>query len=204
MVLVVENRETGKWTGEFAIGGQKGPHSEQAGFFRGTASGNQVEATCETPDGGTFKIEGTVASDNSLALTRSDIPGSALAFRAVAPLPAGNTRGDASFLLTTGGTNGRVTVSTSPSSVTVSGSTTISEHRGTWQGVPVIFWAYSSGTANLTIYIDPMCVSSQVFATYRFADFSTKTVVAGNGQMTMYSSVTRTQIKYKVTPTASP
>ena len=204
MVLVVDDRENGQWMGHFAIGGEKGPHSGQAGFFRGTAAGNHVEATCEAPDGGSFKIEGTLEGDNELTLTRSDIPGSAVAFHSVAPLPQPKVKSPVSFMLTTGGTNGRVTVESEPASKTTSGTVTIAEHKGSWHGVPVIFWAYSTGTANLTIYIDPMCVSSQVFSNYRLTDFGTKTVVAGSGQMTMYSSVTRSQIKYKVTPTASP
>lgn len=201
MALVVLGRENGTVAGSFAVAGGD---ANQAGAFQGTASGNEIDFKCVADDGEEFTLSGRKDSGDTLTLTRSDFPGKPITFRPLAELPGSGSRGPVSFLLTTGGTNGRVTVESIPASVTSAGGTTISEHKGTWQGVPVIFWAYSSGTANLTIYIDPMCVSSQVFSNYRLSDFGTKTVLAGTGQMTMYSSVTRTQIKYRVTPTVSP
>lgn len=201
MALVILGRENGTVAGSFAIAGED---ANQAGSFLGTASGNAIDFKCETPDGKEFTLSGSKGAGETLTLTRSDLPGQPLTFRPLAELPRVGSRSPVSFLLTTGGTNGRVTIESEPASKTTSGTTIISEHKGTWAGVPVIFWAYSSGTANLTVYIDPMCVSSQIFANYRLADFGTKTIVAGSGQMTMYSSVTRSQIKYKVIPTASP
>ena len=202
MVIEILDNEHGLWVGEFAVATETGPYAHQTGSFEGTLSGNVLNATCEVFDGTEFTMTGTADGDKSLSLTRSDIPGVVLTFLPVTPLPAAMaSRSDASFHFTAGSTNGRVVISSSPHAIHSNG--TLTEYRGAWLGMPVTYWAYSSGYASCVIYVDPMCIITSNFAVYKLTDFPTATVT-GTGQMTMYSSVIKAQVKVKITTTGSP
>jgi hypothetical protein len=189
-----------RWSGEFAVAAETGPYAFQVGSFVGTVSGNRLNAVCEAVDGTEFTIDGTGNGDKGFKLTRSDIPGTVLNFQPVTPMATTPSRGETSFYLNTGGTNGRVILNSSPYAV----HGTIAEYRGSWNNLPTTFWAYESGTGSLVIYIDPLCVATSVFSNYRLADFPTKTVSSSTGQMTMYSTAIRAQVKFKTAVTASP
>lgn len=201
MEIEILDNENGIWAGEFAVAAETGPYAHQVGSFEGKVSGNTLTATCELPDGTEFTLSGTANGNKSMTLTRSDIPGTPLTFLPVTLMTPAASRGEVSFKLTTGGTDGRVVLNDSPVSVQAGG--TMTEYRGTWQGVSVTYWQYSSGYASVVIYVDPVCIITANFNSYRFSNFPT-TTVTGAGRMTMYSSVTRTQIKVAFTPTASP
>ncbi|AIE86512.1 hypothetical protein [Fimbriimonas ginsengisoli] len=202
MEIEVLDNENGVWAGEFAVAAETGPYAHQIGSFEGRISGNTLTATCELADGSEFTMTGTADGNKSLKLTRSDIPGTVLNFVPVMPLEAAVTsRADVSFMLTTGGTNGRIVISNSPYSVQAGG--TMTEYRGAWQGMAVTFWSYSSGYASCVIYVDPMCIITANFNSLKLSDFSTANQT-GSGLMTMYSSVVRAQVKVKFTPIATP
>jgi hypothetical protein len=203
MVIDFVREENGVYSGSFALATEEGEHAQEAGSFFATASGGRLTADCTTVDGETFQMTGTTSGAEGLRLTRSDVASAPLAF---SRLPAASpSRGTVSFHLDgLAGTKGRVTLSDTPNSVQTSGGSTISEYKGTWQGVPVIFWSYSTGSANLVVYIDPLCVMSATFASYRLSDFPSKTLTSGGGNMTMYNVSLRTQLKFRTTPTVSP
>jgi len=193
------------WEGEFAVATETGPYAHQTGSFEGTVSGKTLTATCEAVDGTTFTLTGT-ANGTSLQLTRSDIPGTVLNFQPVQPLSPAATRADTSFNLKTGGSTGstgstgRVTLSTSPYSV----QGTMTEYRGTWLGLNLTYWAYSSGYASMVIYCNDYAVETANFNTLRISDLGTVTQIGTSGRISVYSPVTKSQFHFPNISTVSP
>lgn len=203
MVIDFVTEANGRYTGSFAVDTEQGTYADQTGTFFATVSGGQLTADCVTEDGKTFQMVGAVNGSQGLRLTRSDIAGSTLVFSRIPAAPAG--RADYTFFLDgLAGTKGTVSLNSTPNSVVTSGSTTIREYKGTWQGVPVVFWSYSSGYGNLLVYVDPLCVMSSGFTSYQPSDFPTKSVTATTGYMTMYNATVRAQLKFKTLPSVSP
>jgi len=203
MELEIMHEGDGVISGTFAVAAVTGPYAFQTGIFEGSVAGGTVDLDCEMSDGTEFTMTGT-QSGSGLRLTRSDIAGTVLNFVVQAPNPdfVLNTRAEASFLITTGGTNGRATISTTPFSV--QGGGVLTEYRGTWQGVPVTFWAYNNGAANIVLYVDPLALDSITFASYKLSDLSTATVSTTSAQISAYSSTTRSIFKFKHSVTCSP
>lgn len=199
MVIEVLNNDHGMWVGEFVVSAETGPHAFEVGSFEGKVSGNNLTAVCEPVNGEEFQLEGVAHGSESMQLTRSDMPGVTLDFHVVAGRSPG--RADVSFLLTTGGTNNRVIINSTPYAYH---GTTITEYRGSWNGLPTTFWAYSSGTANVVIYVDPLVIETVVFGNYPISAFSTATVAASTAQTTVYSNTIKAQVKFKGSATASP
>ncbi len=193
------------WEGEFAVAAETGPYAHQVGTFVGTVSGNKLSASCETPDGVSFDMTGT-ANSTGFQVTRSDIPGVVLNFQPVTPMPQKGSRADTSFNLSTGsstgsyGTSGRVTISTSPYSV----QGTLTEYRGTWLGLNVTFWSYSSGFASVVTYCNDYAVNTANFANYKLSDFATARLSTTAGRTSVYSAVTRSQFQFPNQSNASP
>lgn len=201
MSIDFTTQKNGLYCGSFALGADKGTYAYQTGTFYGSCSGGLLTADCTTIDGKTFQLTGTV--NQGLQLTRSDAPGEALKFTRLAA-PAASRSTMSFFLDGLAGTKGTVTLNATPSSTTVSGSTTIREYKGTWQGVPATFWSYNNGAATLTVFIDPLCIMNANYAAYLPSDFGTKTLTAGSGYMTMYNTSLRAQLKFKTLPIVSP
>jgi len=189
------------WSGEFAVAAETGPYAHQVGSFEGKVSGTTVSATCEAIGGTEFELTGTVNSASTMQLTRSDIPGTVLNFTLVKPQNP-KARADTSFNMNTNGSNGRVTMSTNPFSV--QGGGTMTEYRGTWLGLNVTFWAYSSGFATIVTYINDFAISTANFANYKLSDFGTASQTSSSGQVSVYSGVTKSQFKYRTTTQVSP
>jgi hypothetical protein len=199
MAIEILDNTAGHWAGDFAVMTETGAFAHQTGSFEGSITGNAVHATCETVDGAEFTLDGTAHGDVDLQLTRSDIPGTVLSFDAVrGSAPA--ARADLTFNLNTGSTNARVTLSGTPYSST----NLMTEYRGTWSRVPVTFWAYPSGFASIVIYADPQCINVSNFASYKITDFPSATKNSDVSQTSTYSTVAKTQLKFRGTVTVSP
>ncbi|MDR3690720.1 MAG: hypothetical protein P4L46_15185 [Fimbriimonas sp.] len=201
-ILANDNRA---WSGEFAVSAETGPYAFQTGSFEGTLNGPSAAATCEAADGTVFQLSGTVNGNSSLQLTRSDIPGVVLNFTPVTPMSP-NRRADTSFNMATSGassgSSGRVTISTTPYSV--QGGGTMTEYRGTWLGLNVTFWSYSSGYASIIVYVNDFAISSINFASYRLSDFGTSSQSSSNARVTVYSPVTKSQVQFPNAAKVSP
>jgi len=199
MELVILSNDSLSWSGEYAVSAETGPYAHQDGTFDGTISGDNVVLNCDNDDGTSFTMTGTSTGDSGFQLTRSDIPGTVLNFTPVTPAPV-KAFADVSFNLNVTGTSGRCTISNQPYS-TQSGMT---EYRGTWQGLKVIFWAYSSGFANIVIYINDYAIDSLTLASYRLSDFSAVTKNTNSGYVNVYSPVTKVILKFGAVGTVSP
>ncbi|HEU5118352.1 MAG TPA: hypothetical protein VFT74_17170, partial [Isosphaeraceae bacterium] len=168
----------------------------------GTVSGDQLSMDCSADDGTTFQMTGSVNGSQELRLTRSDLPGQVLTFTRISE---SRGRGEISFFLDgLSGTKGRVVLGSDPVSTTTIGNQTVREYRGTWLGVPVNFWSYSTGVSSVVVYNDPLCVTTLYLTNYSPADFTSKTATAVNGSMTVYNTTLKTQIRFKTLPTVSP
>ena len=193
------------WEGEFAVATETGPYAHQTGTFVGTATGGTLTATCQTPDGVTFDLTGT-RNGPDLQLTRSDIPGIVLNFQPVTAMAPKAGRADTSFNLSIGtgtgstGSNGRVTISTTPYSVNAS----MTEYRGTWLGLNVTFWSYNSGYASIVTYCNDYAVNTANFANYKLSDFATAKQSSASGRLSVYSAVTKSQFQYPNQSNVSP
>jgi hypothetical protein len=199
MELVIQSNDNLTWSGEYAVSAQTGPYAYQDGTFDGTINGESVTLNCDNDDGTSFTMTGTANGDSGFQLTRSDIPGTTLTFTPVAP-PKIQAHADVSFNLNVTGANGRCVLSDQP----FSNSNGLTEYRGTWQGLKVIFWAYSSGYANLVIYINDYAIDSLSYATYRLSDFSTVSKNSNSGYMNVYSPVTKVILKFGAVGAVSP
>lgn len=200
MEIEIVRNSDGIWMGEFAVAAETGEFAYQVGSFCGQINGDQVAASCTASDGTEFTLSGT-ATPTGFVLTRSDAPGATLTFTLVSPSPAYlASRGEASFQMDGGGTKGRATFNTNPYAV----HGTITEYRGTWNSLPVTFWAYDSGHASVVTSVDALCLQTSSFSGYRLSDFPTKSVTSSAGYMTAYNTTLKTQIKFKTVVTASP
>ncbi len=121
---------------------------------------------CDNDDGTSFTMTGTASGDNGFKLTRSDIPGTVLNFTPVTPSKV-RAAADVSFNLNANGTSGRCVISDQP----YSNNSGITEYRGTWQSCKVTFWAYSTGYANIVVYINDYAIYNVTLASYRLTDF---------------------------------
>jgi hypothetical protein len=199
MELEILGNDNLGWSGEFAVAATVGPYAFEVGSFEGSIVGGVASATCEASDGTVFQLNGTVNGDASLSLTRSDTPG-LLNFTPV--LQQGPTgRATTSFNLNSNGSNGRVSLSTTPYSVQ---GGTMTEYRGTWLGLNVTFWSYSNGYATLVTYINDFAINTASFSSYKLTDFGTLNVTSSSGQIAVYSAVTKSQFKYKTVSQVSP
>lgn len=201
MIIEVLADENGVWAGEFVVATETGAYAHQVGSFEGIISGRNIAATGEIMGGDEFQMNGTINSDGSWSLTRSDIPAT-LTFRPVPHTEPAQARGEASFNFNTGTNSGRVVLNSTPYAVHNGGE--ITEYRGKWNNLDATFWSYRSGLGNLVIYVDPMCIATSVWTSYRISDFPTATVASSNGYMTMFSSITRQQVRFRTSVTASP
>jgi len=199
MELEVLANANGVWAGEFAVSAETGPYAHQTGSFEGKVSGNTLTATCEISDGGEFTLTGSANGDKGLKLTRSDIAGTVLNFVPVTPRVLAESRANVSFKLDAGASTGRVVISDSP----YYRISTITEYRGSWLGLRVSFWQWDDGHSTCDVYVDPSCIIAADFEQYKLSNFSSSTAI-GEGRMTMYSSISKTQIKVKFAPVASP
>jgi len=186
------------WEGEYAVSAETGPYAHQDGTFDGTISGDSVTLNCQNDDGTSFTMTGT-GNGQGFQLTRSDIPGTVLNFTPVTPL-APKGRADVSFNLNVTGSSGRCVLSDSA----YSSSNGLTEYRGTWQGLKVTFWAYSSGYANIVIYVNDYAIDSLSYASYRLTDFTTVSKNSSNGYMNVYSPVTKVILKFGAVGAVSP
>jgi hypothetical protein len=199
MELEILANDSLNWSGEYAVSAQTGPYAFQDGTFDGTMVGNSVTMNCQNDDGTSFTMTGTANGDSGFQLTRSDIPGTTLTFTPVAP-PKVQAHADVSFNLNTTGASGRCVISDQP----YSNSNGLAEYRGTWQGLKVTFWAYSSGYANLVIYVNDYAIDSLSYSSYRLSDFSTVSKNSSSGYMNVYSPVTKVIIKFGAVGAVSP
>ena len=200
MELVILSNDSVSWSGEFNDSAETGPYAYEDGSFDGTKDGDHVTLNCDNDDGtSAFTMTGTAYGDQGFKLTRSDIPGTVLNFTPVLP-PAKKAHANVSFNLNVTGTNGRCTLSDQPYS-TQGGMT---EYRGTWQGLNVIFWAYNSGYANIVIYVNDYAIDSLTFSSYRLTDFSTVTKSSNSGYMNCYSPLTKVILKFGAIGAVSP
>jgi len=144
-------------------------------------------------------MTGTSNGDQGFQLTRSDIPGTVLNFTPVAP-PKFKAHADVSFNLNVTGTSGRCVLSDQP----FSSSNGLTEYRGTWQGLKVTFWSYSSGYANVVIYVNDYAIDSLNYSAYRLSDFSSVSKNSSSAYMNVYSPVTKVILKFGAVGAVSP
>ena len=199
MELEIFSNDKLSWSGDYAVSAESGPYAYQDGSFDGTINGDSVTLNCVNDDGTTFTMAGTANGDNGFKLTRSDIPSTALSFTPVAS-PAIQERAEVSFNLNTTGASGRCVFSDQP----YASYTGMTEYRGTWQGLKVTFWAYSTGYANIVIYVNDYAIDSLSYSTYRLSDFSSVTKSCSSGCMNVYSPVTKQILKFGAVGTVSP
>ena len=199
MELVVLSNDALSWSGEYAVSAETGPYAYQDGTFEGTKIGDAVTMNCQNDDGTSFTMTGTANGDNGFQLTRSDIAGTVLAFTPVAA-PKHIAAADVSFNLNVTGSSGRCVISDQPYSV----QGTLTEYRGTWQGLKVIFWAYSTGYSNIVIYVNDYAIDSLNFASYRLSDFSSASKNSSSAYLNIYSPVTKAIVKFGAVGAVSP
>jgi len=199
MELEILSNDNLSWSGDYAVSAETGPYAYEDGTFDGTISGDNVTLTCLNDDGTSFTMTGTSNGDSGFKLTRSDIPGTVLTFTPV-PQPAVTSLADVSFNLNVTGASGRCVISDQP----FSSSNGLTEYRGTWQGLKTTFWSYSSGYANIVIYVNDYAIDSLNFATYRLSDFASVTKGSNTGYMNVYSPVTKVILKFGAVGTVSP
>jgi len=195
-ILSIDNLS---WSGEYAVSAQTGPYAYEDGTFGGTIRGDQVNLNCLNDDGTTFTMTGTSNGDVGFQLTRSDIPGTVLTFSPVTPAKV-RASADVSFTLNVTGTSGRCVLSDQP----FSSNAQLNEYRGIWQGLKVTFWSYTSGYANIVVYINDYAIDSIVLPVYRLSDFSSVTKNANSATMNVYSPVTKVVMKFGAVATVSP
>jgi len=189
------------WSGDFAVAAETGPYAHQVGSFYGTVTGNSISAICETSDGVEFQLTGTAVNRSSLKLTRSDIPGTVLDFQLIQP-NGPVARADTSFNMSSGGSSGRVGISTTPYSI--QGGGTMYEYRGTWLGLNCTFWAYTSGYATVVTQVNDFAINSANFRSYKLSDFGTVSQSTTSSQVSIWSPVTKSQVKYTNVINVSP
>jgi len=199
MVIEIVSTEPGDWDGEFVVGAATGPYAHQMGVFSGTAESGHLTATCTNGAGLDFALSGSVLSNGSLSLTRSDIPGTILTFSPVAA-PQTKSRAEASFNFYGGSSSGRVTISTTP----YANHGDFREYRGTWRSLPITFYSFDSGNGQLAIPTNDHSQAMITFFNYRISDFGTKTVNSVTAYTHAYSTVTKQFTSYGFTGTASP
>lgn len=199
MEIEILSNDNLSWSGDYAVSAQTGPYAFESGSFDGTINGDNVVLNCAGDDGSAFTMTGTSNGDSGFRLTRSDIPGTVLIFTSVAP-PAVKSFANVSFNLNVTGASGPCVLSDQP----FSSSNGMTEYRGTWQGLKVTFWSYSSGYANIVIYVNDYAIDSLNFASYRLSDFSTATKTSSSGYMNAYSPVTKVILKFGAVGTVSP
>lgn len=130
MQIEILDNASGTWDGDYAVAASTGPYAFQTGACEGTITGATINALCSNADGTSFQLTGTANGDASLSLTRSDIPGTVLAFTAVTGPKAASRKtptSTTSFLLNTGAQSGRATFSTTAYST----NSQMTEYRGT-------------------------------------------------------------------------
>jgi len=138
MDIEIIDEGAGVISGSFAVAATTGPYAFEVGSFIGTVTGDSVTVDCTTADDAEFQMTGTQGA-NGLRLTRSDIPGTVLVFTLEAPstqfraVPTSTVQ--TNLTLGTGGTSGKLTISTSAYSV----QGPLTEYRGTYAGVPATF-----------------------------------------------------------------
>ncbi len=200
MQLEVFHNADGTWDGNYAVAAITGPYAFQTGAFEGSINGTSITAFCSNSDGTLFQLTGTANGETSLSLSRSDIPGTALTFTAVAPPRLSQRTTTTSFLLNTGAQSARATFSTTP----YSSNSVMTEYRGTWNNLPVTFWSYSQGSASIILYVDSLCIETMNFTTYRLSDFPTITQKSAISQTTTYSNTIKAQVRFNGTVMVSP
>jgi len=179
------------WSGDFAVSAETGPFAFQVGRFHGSITGTSIAANCITGDGTEFTLNGTANGSSRLSLTRSDIPGIVLDFELLKP-PATLQKpmAEVGFTLNTGKTSGRLTISDQP----FYSDPNMKRYRGTWQGLPAQFVAYSNGSA----WVDSgteSAYSLTSISNYRLTDFATATRSSNSGEIGMYPPVGK-EIRY--------
>jgi len=199
MEIEILSNDSLSWSGEYAVSAETGPYAYQDGTFDGTITGDSVTLNCDNDDGTSFTMTGTADGNGGFQLTRSDIPGTVLNFTSVAA-PKHKSLADVSFNLNVTGTNGRCVLSDQP----YSNSNGLTEYRGTWQGLKVTFWAYSSGYANIVIYVNDYAIDSLNYLSYRLTDFSTVSKNSSSAYMNVYSPVTKVILKFGAVGAVSP
>jgi hypothetical protein len=199
MELEIFSNDNVSYSGDYAVSAETGPYAYQDGTFDGAITGGTVTFNCQNDDGTSFTMSGTANGDLGFQLTRSDIPGATLTFTPVAA-PKVKSQADVSFNLNVTGTSGRCTISDQP----FSSSNGLTEYRGTWQGLKVTFWAYSSGYATISISVNDYAIDNLTYASYRLADFSTVSKNSSSGYMNVYSPLTKTIVKFGAVGAVSP
>jgi hypothetical protein len=179
------------WSGNFAVASVTGPYAEQTGSFQGTVTNGAVNATGDIDSGGTFQLTGTDDGDAGFHLTRSDLPGVVLNFTKVAA-PTKGSRATVTFKLDGNGTSGQCALSDQPFSSTNG----ITEYRGTWQSCKVTFWSYSTGYANIVIYVNDFAIYNITLASYRLSDFASVTKAASSASLSIYNPISKVVMRY--------
>lgn len=202
MEIEIFTNHDGIWAGEFAVATETGPYAHQVGAFQGTSENGTLSATCECIDGTEFTLTGRELSNGSLSLTRSDIPGTTLAFNALAASHA-QTRADVSFTLTnsgTSGSSGRATISTTP----YFSNADAKEYRGKWRGLDITLFMYTAGICMITIRINDYTINTLYYLNYKLSDVGVATATSGTGSISGYNATTRETTKYGSVATLSP
>jgi len=198
MEIEVFGNDAMGWSGTFAVAATTGPYAFQSGSFIGKIQGTSITADCEAVDGTEFQLTGTANGDASFALTRSDIPGTLLTFTPVQQSGLVQ-RANVTFTLNTSGTSSQVVLSTSPYST----QGTLTEYRGTWKGLNLTFWSYSSGYASLALQVNDWAIGTINFSPFKISDIgATLSSVSGNVQM--WSPVSKTMYKFGTSGSVSP
>jgi len=191
MELEILTNDSLNYQGEYAVSAETGPYAHQDGTFDGTISGNSVTMNCGNDDGTSFTMTGTANGDQGFKLTRSDIPGTVLNFTPVAA-PAVKTRANVSFNLNANGSSGPCVLSDQA----YSSANGITEYRGTWQSCKVTFWAYSSGYANIVVYVNDYAIDNITVSSYRLSDFTTATKTASSASISLYNPISKVVMRF--------
>ena len=199
MELEIFANDAMEWCGDFAVATETGPYAHQTGSFEGKLTGTSINAECETGDGTQFQLTGTANGDASFNLTRSDIPGVVLTFLPVKQMSPVHFA-DTSFILNSSGTNARAVVSTSP----YSSQNGLLEYRGTWNGVNLTFWSYSSGYASLAVQVNDWAIGTLNFTNYKITDTGTAKLNSASGNVQMWSPTAKVMFKFGTSGSVSP
>jgi len=99
MDLVLSETKAGEWSGALNQESSDNPDETFSGLFSGNRTGNLVTAQILTDTGTAIDVQGSYQSDGTIHLTRSDMPGVSLVFRALQNQPASLSRSSVKFNL---------------------------------------------------------------------------------------------------------
>jgi hypothetical protein len=119
MDLVLSETAKGEWSGAMNEASDTNLAEDTSGVFSGQRIGSSVNAQILTDTGATIDIEGSYQSDGTIHLSRSDLPGVVLVFRALATKSVPASRASVKFYMQfTGSAASPITADSVPTSTT--------------------------------------------------------------------------------------